>query len=171
MKWILLIIPLIMKQFAHFSGEGPHPLKELKELIRANSFKIFFGITGAYFLATLFASGLILLILNLTAQYDSGVKPGLSAVAVGGLGMMLAALIILAIVFYYASSNKKPQKPVAPLSFAHPLEEALVILINDFVEERAHKRAHHKQKKEQEKEQNKETDNSNIASSDLFERH
>lgn len=169
MKWILLIIPLIVKQFAHFSGESSHPLEELKELIRANSFKIFFGITGAYFLATLFASGLILLILNLTVQYDSGVNPGFSAVAAGGLGMMLAALIVLAIVFYYASSNKKPQKTVAPLSFGHPLEEALVILINDFVEELAHKRTQHKQKKEQE--QNKETDNSNIASSDLFERH
>jgi hypothetical protein len=171
MKWILLIIPLIMKQFAHFSGEGSHPLKELKELIRANSFKIFFGITGAYFLATLFASGLILLILNLTIQYDSGLNPSLTAVAAGGLGMMLAALIILAIVFYYASSSKMPQKPAISQSFGHPLEEALVILINDFVEERAHKRAQYKQKKEQDKEQNKEADNSNIASRDLFERH
>lgn len=177
MKWLLLILTMLVKRFAHIGGAHAHPIEELKDLIKENALKILLAFIAASAIATLFVSGVVLTVINLTAQYDAGFQPRFTASVAGGLGIILASLIVFAIGIYYATAsereNKKEEREREKHKEGHSLQEALMLLINDFIQERESKRTHpdtherhvHDHKKSQE------MNNENFRSSEEFERH
>ena len=145
MKWFYLIISMLAKRFTHMGSPDSDPIETMKEFMKENAVKIFLAFSAASALGTLLVSGIVLTIVNLSAQYDAGLQPSFSAVVAAGVGITLVALSIFAIGIYYATTEKREMKRKEKRQEkseheGHPLEHALMLLVNDFIEERQLKR-------------------------------
>jgi hypothetical protein len=191
MKWFYLIISMLAKRFTHMGSPDSDPIETMKEFMKENAVKIFLAFSAASALGTLLVSGIVLTIVNLSAQYDAGLQPRFSAVVASGVGITLVALSIFAIGIYYATTEKREMKRKEKRQEkseheGHPLEHALMLLVNDFIEERQLKRELKREFKEAHptpqsplrhpphphpRPQHEEMNFENYRSSEEFERH
>ena len=166
MKWILLIIPLIVKQLTHSGVNDKSPIDELKELSKENGYKILIILSASFTTTSIFIFGFLITTLNITAQIDAGIKPKLTAVGTSGLMMIMLSSILFSIGIYYSKANERKISKSQIKNKVHPLESALILLINDFVQEREFKRDIIKN--DTAKSKSKEE---NIINNEAFERH
>lgn len=143
MKWLLLIFSVIRP---FFSGEQQNlnPVVEIKEMIRANAMKVLLLFAAATSLAILFSAGLILVAVDMGAQYDQNGYIYFSSMIIMGLILSAISLVSGAIIarsFQEESRKQKIAPPLTAIGTSHPLQDALALLIADFVKEREQKRA------------------------------
>lgn len=145
MKWLLLIFS-IFRPFFGPSGEHKmgNPIAELKEVIKENAMKVVGIFAAVSALATIFAAGIVIIAVDIGAQYDQNAYVYFSSMIMMGLTLSLLSLIIIAIAAKAVSNaNAKPVKRevLQSVGTSHPLQDALALLIHDFVKEREMKRA------------------------------
>lgn len=145
MKWLLLIFSLV-KPFFGSSNEHhmPNPIAEFKEMIKDNAMKVVGVFAAASVLATLFAAGIVIIAVDMGAQYDQNAYIYFSSMMMMGLGLSLLSLIIAGVAAKVISNEdtKTPKREVLQsVGTSHPLQDALALLIHDFVKEREMKRA------------------------------
>lgn len=145
MKWLLLIFSLV-KPFFGSSNEHhiPNPIAEFKEMIKDNAMKVVGVFAAASVLATLFAAGIVIIAVDMGAQYDQNAYIYFSSMMMMGLGLSLLSLIIAGVTAKIISNEdtKTPKREVLQsVGTSHPLQDALALLIHDFVKEREMKRA------------------------------
>ncbi|AUN99149.1 hypothetical protein C0V70_13765 [Bacteriovorax stolpii] len=139
MKWLLLFFSVI-KPF--FSSEHPtiNPVEEIKDLIRSNAVAVITLFAAASALATMFAGGLLLVAVDIGAQYDQNGFVYFSSMIIMGLALSLVSLIIGAVVVRSfqepAREKKRETLTKETVGVVHPLQDALALLIMDFVKER-----------------------------------
>ncbi|MDD4972997.1 MAG: hypothetical protein PHY93_01530 [Bacteriovorax sp.] len=180
MKWLYLIISMLVKRFTHTGRPESNPMEKIKEFIKENAIKILLAFSAASALGTLLVSGVVITIVNLTAQHDAGLQLKFTAVTVAGLGITLVCLSIFAVGIYYTTAEKREEKREEKAAYSrHPLENALMLLVNDFIQEREFKRefkrehpraqptSHHHPHPQPHEEMNVE----DFRSSEEFERH
>jgi hypothetical protein len=145
MKWIIIALSFFAKRFMGGGGESISPVDQFKEFVRENALKVFIGFIAAVALGTLFSTGIVLSVMNLAAQYDLGLAPRFTATVAGGLSMVLVSVIITAIIVYAVTpgegksrSHSKRKTQQSPLG--KNVEDAVMLLVNDFIKEREAKR-------------------------------
>ena len=148
MKWLILLFTIIKPFFSTGdSDKSPfNPIAELKEMIRENAAQVVILFAGASALATLFAAGIVVIAVDVGAQYDQNAYVYFSTMMIMGLILILLPLIIGAIgdqAFTKEDKNKnmKEREVLLSVGTSHPLQDALALLIHDFVKEREIKRA------------------------------
>ena len=143
MRWLQLIFSFIMKR-VNAGGERPHPMEELKEFLKENALKLFVGMVLIVTLGTMLTAGLYMMVASLTAQADLGLSPGMTAMTWGGLIMALVPAAILGFAWYQSTPHEerahKKKKKAHIQEQPASLEQALVLLVTDFIEERQMKR-------------------------------
>lgn len=141
MRWLQLILSFIVKSVTT-GGEKPHPMEEFKDFMKENALKLFVGMVLLVTIGTMLTAGLYMLVASLAAQSDLGLPLRMTAMAWGGLLLALVPVLILSFAWYKSSPNelkhskKKKNLPEEPAT----LEQALALLVTDFVEERHMKR-------------------------------
>lgn len=141
MRWIQMIISFVMKRVTA-GGDKPHPMEELKEFLKENAIKLFVGMVMIVTIGTLLTAGIYMTVASITAQADLGLSPQMTAMTWGGLIMALVPITLLSFAWYKSTPHEKHHKkkkkkvPEQPAS----LEQALVLLVADFIEERQMKR-------------------------------
>jgi large-conductance mechanosensitive channel len=141
MRWLQLILSFLMKRVTT-GGEKPHPMEEFKEFMKENALKLFVGMVLLVTIGTMLTAGLYMLVASLAAQSDLGLPVRMTAMAWGGFLLALVPALILSFAWYKSSphevkhSKKKKNIPEQPAT----LEQALALLVTDFVEERHMKR-------------------------------
>jgi len=145
MKWLLLIFSLVRPFFGSSSEhQMTHPIAEFKEMIKENAMKVVAVFAAASALATLFAAGIIIIAVDIGAQYDQNAYIYFSSMIMMGLTLSLLSLIIAGVTAKVISNEdtKTPKREVLQsVGTSHPLQDALALLIHDFVKEREMKRA------------------------------
>lgn len=146
MKWLILFFSIV-RPFFGSSGEPnrSNPLADFKEMIKENAIKLvaLFAVTST--LATLFASGIVIMAVDVGAQYDQNAYVYFSSMIAVGITLSFLSLII-ALVGAKAISNEsskdKMQKRevLESIGTSHPLQDALALLVHDFIKEREIKR-------------------------------
>ena len=145
MKWLLLIFSIIRPFFG--SSEEHHitnPIAEFKEMIKENAMKVvaLFAVTSV--LAILFASGIIIVAVDIGAQYDQNAYVYFSSMIAMGLVLSFLSLSI-ALIGTKAISDEsgkiEKREILQSVGTSHPLQDALALLVHDFVKEREIKRA------------------------------
>lgn len=141
MRWIQMIISFIMKRVTA-GGEKPHPMEELKEFLKENAIKLFVGMVMIVTIGTLLTAGIYMTVASLTAQVDLGLSPQMTAMTWGGLIMALVPVALLSFAWYKSTPHEKTHKKKKQKIPEQPatLEQALVLLVADFIEERQMKR-------------------------------
>lgn len=142
MKWLFVILSMLVKRFSHASNKS-NPMEEIKDFIKENSLKILFAFTSAITLGIIFASGVVWSVIALTNQYDSGLPLKFTGSVAGGFGLVLGSALVFAMALHFAIKGEKEEKREAMAShrLGHGIEEALVLLVNDFIRERELKRS------------------------------
>lgn len=144
MKWLLLIFSIV-KPFFGTSSEHQmvNPIAEFKEMIKENAMKVVGVFAAASALATLFAAGIVIIAVDVGAQYDQNAYVYFSSMIMMGITLSLLSLIIaLGAAKAFSNENTKPKKRevLESVGTSHPLQDALALLIHDFVKEREMKR-------------------------------
>ncbi len=145
MKWFFILFS-IFKPF--FSVGGSHemqsPIEDLKDLIKKNAVKVMlaFGLMSA--MASVFAAGLIIVAVDISAQYDQNAVVVFSTMILSGIILMLIPIItgVVLVKKYDNNDDVEIKKPSQQIGTIHPLQDALALLVHDFVKEREIKRAH-----------------------------
>ncbi|MEA9355731.1 hypothetical protein SHI21_05950 [Bacteriovorax sp. PP10] len=145
MKWLLLIFS-IFKPFFGSSSEHQmvNPIAEFKEMIKENAMKVVGVFAAASALATLFAAGLVIIAVDVGAQYDQNAYVYFSSMIMMGITLSVLSLIIAfgaAKIISNENTKPAPREVLQSVGTSHPLQDALALLIHDFVKEREMKRA------------------------------
>jgi hypothetical protein len=145
MKWLLLIFSIFKPFFGSSNEHQMHnPIAEFKEMIKENAMKVVGVFAAASALATLFAAGIIIIAVDVGAQYDQNAYVYFSSMIMMGITLSVLSLII-AFGAVKAVSNEDtkpaPREVLQSVGTSHPLQDALALLIHDFVKEREMKRA------------------------------
>ena len=155
MKWLILLFSIVKPFISTGSSEKPsfNPIAELKEMIRENAAQVVLLFAGASALATLFAAGIVVIAIDIGAQYDQNAYVYFSTMIIMGLILVLLPLIIGAIGYQAFTKDDKLKKVkerevLVSVGTSHPLQDALALLIHDFVKEREMKRTEETQNAE-----------------------
>lgn len=147
MKWPLILLTLFMKPLGRFNPSHLNPAHEMKQFLMDNAKKVLLAVTVTSIISSLFVAGLVITVITMSAQYDQNAGIGLSAMLLGGFGMMGLSLIIGWLVFSPSRESKEMERELESearssqsVSSGSPLTDALVLLIHDFVKEREFKR-------------------------------
>lgn len=122
----------------------PNPVAELKDMIKKNAVKVMLVFAAISAMATIFSAGLIMVAVDIGAQYDQNAVVYFSTMIMLGITLMLVPVIIGAALVkkYDQSEDEETKRPVLQnVGTVHPLQDALALLIHDFVKEREMKRA------------------------------
>lgn len=144
MKWLLLLFSLFAKPLSRFNPQHLNPATEIKQFIVDNAKKVLLAITVTSVISSLFVAGLVITVITMSAQYDQNAGIGLSAMLLGGLGMMGLSLIIGWIVFSPTRETKEIEQEMREtpkVSSGSALTDALVLLVHDFIKEREFRRS------------------------------
>lgn len=145
MKWLILIFSIIRPFFGSSEEHAiTNPITDIKEMIKENTIKVvaLFGVTSI--LATLFASGLVIIVVDVGAQYDQNAYVYFSSMIAMGLALSFLSLVIALIgakAISVESSKVEKREVLQSIGTSHPLQDALALLVHDFVKEREMKRA------------------------------
>lgn len=145
MKWLLLIFSLV-KPFFGTSSEHQmvNPIAEFKEMIKENAMKVVGVFAAASALATMFAAGIVIIAVDIGAQYDQNAYVYFSSMIMMGITLSVLSLIIAfggAKAFSNETTKVPKREVLQSVGTSHPLQDALALLIHDFVKERELKRA------------------------------
>lgn len=144
MKWLLLLFSLFAKPLSRFNPQHLNPATEIKQFVVDNAKKVLLAITITSVISSLFVAGLVITVITMSAQYDQNAGIGLSAMLLGGLGMMGLSLIIGWLVFSSSRETKEIEhemRETPQITSGSALTDALVLLVNDFVKEREFRRS------------------------------
>ncbi len=145
MKWLLLLFSIFKPFFSSSSGQQmTNPIAEFKEMIKENAMKVVGVFAAASALATLFAAGIVIIAVDIGAQYDQNAYVYFSSMMMMGITLSLLSLIIaFGVAKAISNEDTKPAKRevLETVGTSHPLQDALALLIHDFVKEREIKRA------------------------------
>lgn len=177
-KWILLILSFLIKPLAQ-KGGTVHPIEELKEFLRENAMKLVVGLTLIIAMGTMLTAGLTMIVFNLANQFDSPQFIHMTSVIEGGILLCLVSILFIGVCSFLSTPQGAPQKkPIMNKNQAgSPIEEAIVLLIHDFVKEREANRVARKERaeehrREEEREERRAAEyGSDYRSSEEFERH
>ena len=146
MKWLFILFS-IFKPFFSSSGsnEMPNPVEDIKDMIAKNAVKVMLAFAAVSALATIFAAGLTMVAVDIAAQYDQNAVVYFSTMIMLGITMMLIPVIgggILVKMFDTDKDEEEKNKRTVLQSIGtvHPLQDALALLVQDFVKEREMKR-------------------------------
>ena len=149
MKWLLLLFSIFKPFFSSSTGnQMVNPIAEVKEMIKENAMKVVALFAAASVLATLFAAGIVMIAVDLGAQYDQNASIYFSSMIMAGLIVsILSALIAFGSAKAFtneenAQSSKPKREELHSVGTSHPLQDALALLIHDLVKEREQKRVH-----------------------------
>lgn len=169
MKWLLLIFSIVKPFFSSKEHQLTNPVAEFKEMIKENALKVVGVFAAASALATLFASGLIIIAVDIGAQYDQNAYIYFSSMIMVGLILSLVSLLIAfgtAKAIAHENTKTPKREILQEVGTTHPLQDALALLIHDFIKEREMKRANEEEEvvaartryatKEREREQQRE---------------
>lgn len=141
MKWLLIIASLFFKPFSRLSGSNVNPVTEIKEFFVDNAKKVVLAFMVTSVVSSTFVAGLIITVITLSAQYDQNAGIGLSAMLLGGIGMMVISLIGAWVVLSPSRESREIERQTRNMEqHGHPVSDALVLLIQDFIKEREYKR-------------------------------
>lgn len=145
MKWLLLIFTLVKPFFgSSHDNQMANPIAEFKEMIKENALKVVGVFAAASALATLFAAGIVIIAVDVGAQYDQNAYVYFSSMIMMGITLSLISLIIAfgaAKAISDEDTRPKKREVLETVGTSHPLQDALALLIHDFVKEREMKRA------------------------------
>lgn len=140
MKWLLIIFSLLFRPFSRSSsGEHTSLAAEMKQFFVDNGKKVLLAMTLSSLVSSIFVAGLVISIITLSAQYDQSGSFGLSAMILGGLGMMALSLLIGWIAFSPGRESRaeaRENEMQSRHTSGNNISDALVLLIQDFVKER-----------------------------------
>lgn len=146
MKWLFVALSFIYRKMtSHRSPSLKETAVEIFEEISHKSRKMV-ALTLAGVAAVIFLTGgFFISLINATTQYDEIGEVAMSATLSGGLGLILLALITFGVVFLQAwpgiKKRKQHEKEMKEAAMAGgPLEQALALLVTDFVKEREMRR-------------------------------
>lgn len=144
MKWLLILFS-IFKPFFSSEAESINPVTEIKDMVRANAMKALMFFAVATSLAILFSAGLVLVAVDMGAQYDQNGYIYFSSMIMMGLILSAISLVTGTIIIRSFQESDEPKKqshlPLTAVGTSHPLQDALALLIADFVKERELKRS------------------------------
>lgn len=146
MKWLILLFSVV-KPFlsgGNSSVSMMNPIAELKDMIKANAVKVIVLFSTASALATIFAAGIVIIAVDIGAQYDQNAYVYFSSMIMMGLVLTVLPLIAGAIgikIFQDEDKKVKQREILVSVGTSHPLQDALALLIHDFVKEREIKRS------------------------------
>jgi ABC-type multidrug transport system fused ATPase/permease subunit len=145
MKWLILLFTILKPFFA--TGESTssmiNPIEELKDMIKTNAVKVVTIFMAASALATMFAAGIVIIAVDIGAQYDQNAYVYSSSMIMMGLVLVLLPIIVSGIgikIFHTEGRKQKEREVLRDIGTSHPLQDALALLIHDFVKERELKR-------------------------------
>lgn len=142
MKWLLLIASLFLKPFSRLSGNTVNPVAEIKEFFVDNAKKVILAFMVTSIVSSTFVAGLIITVITMSAQYDQNAGIGLSAMLLGGIAMMVISLIGAWVVLAPSRESREMERQARSIEQqGHPLSDALVLLVQDFIKEREFKRS------------------------------
>lgn len=149
MKWLILLFTFI-KPFFSTSGESQssfNPINDLKEMIKENAVKVMLLFMAGSILSTIFAAGIVIIAVDIGAQYDQNAYIYFSSMITMGLILVLLPVIIGVVgVKAFKDDDVKTRKTkereeLKTIGTSHPLQDALALLVHDFVKEREMKRS------------------------------
>jgi hypothetical protein len=149
MKWLLLIFSLFKPLFSPlYPPESLNPIDEIKDLIRKNAAKVAMLLFSSIALSILFTSGIMMIAMNMSAQYDLNSSIYFNTMIGTGIGLASLSFLIatLSIRSFHNSFGKKMEdvkkdQALSGIGMTHPLQDALALLIADFIKERELKRS------------------------------
>jgi len=142
MKWLLIIASLFFKPISRLTGNEVNPVAEIKEFFIDNAKKVVLAFMVTSIVSSTFVAGLIITVITLSAQYDQNAGIGVSAMLLGGIGMMVISLIGGWVVLSPSRESREMERQTRNIEQqGHPLSDALALLIQDFVKEREFKRS------------------------------
>ncbi|MBY0415119.1 MAG: hypothetical protein K2Q18_13190 [Bdellovibrionales bacterium] len=145
MKWLILLFSVFKPFFS--TGESTsmiNPIAELKDMIKANAVKVVLLFSCASAMSTMFAAGVVIVAVDMGAQYDQNAYVYFSSMISMGLVLMFIPILIGAIgirIFQSDDRKQKEREVLTSVGTSHPLQDALALLIHDFVKERELKRS------------------------------
>lgn len=143
MKWLILLFSILKPFFPHGESQVMNPIEDLKDMIKANAVKVMVSFMAASALATLFAAGIVIIAVDIGAQYDQNAYVYFSSMIMMGLILVLLPIIIGVIgVKSFSNDDRKvkEREVLTSVGTSHPLQDALALLIHDFVKDREAKR-------------------------------
>ncbi|MBC7714623.1 MAG: hypothetical protein H7177_14855 [Rhizobacter sp.] len=143
MKWLIILFSIIKPFFSGGTNEMPNPVAEIKEMIRVNAVKVLLSFAAFSAMATIFAAGIILIAVDISTQYDVAQYVQFSATTLAGIILILLPVIAGAIMVkkYHQPAEVKKREVLTNVGAEHPLQDALALLVHDFVKEREMRRA------------------------------
>ena len=144
MKWLLIAFSLF-KQFAPHSDSGTmvNPVAEIKDFIKDNALKVILIFMIASAMSSLFVAGIVIAAVNVAYQYDQTMNISFTAMLATGLILVLLSAGFSALYYANAKSSDKIEKvkqSAKNIGSGHPLQDALAVLVMDFVKEREFRR-------------------------------
>jgi len=146
MRWLTIIFSVLFKQIFHPSDSTTDPVKEMKEFLLKNYKRVILSMSVANILSMMFVAGLSISVVTFSIQYDRTGILFVSALGAGGLGIMLVSLLGFILFFSTNSEDAFETRKVikAQPSPKNNLEDALALLIGDYVKEKELKREERK---------------------------
>lgn len=142
MKW-LFIFGSLLKPLLFEGNSSISPMEDIKAMIRENATKLVFLMATVISLAIVLAAGIIIVALELGMQIDQNGSVMLSSVLIAGLVLIGISVCAWAVVLSTVKSERIHLKnpPLKNIGTAHPLQDAVALLIADYVKAREDKRA------------------------------
>lgn len=142
MKWFFILGSMIRNLL---SSDQPtiNPIEELKMAIAQNAIKLVALMIAIVAVGSMFTAGLTIIALDIGAQYDQTGTVFFSSILVAGIILSSISLLVVAIVVNVVNSKSSqvPKHiPLKNIGSAHPVQDAVALLIADFVKEREYKR-------------------------------
>ncbi len=147
MKWLLLCASIFFKPFSRFSSSSTmNPAVEIKQFFVDNAKKVLLAFIASSIISSMFVAGLIISIITISAQYDQNGGIGLSAMLLGGIGMVVLSLIFGWAILSPSRESRSVEHEIERAKkeehlSGNTVSDALVLLIQDFVKEREFKRS------------------------------
>lgn len=151
MKWLFLILGYFLRPLTRMTAHNSDPGIDIKQLVVDNAKKVLLAITLTSVLSSMFVGGAVISVITMAAQYDQNAGIGISAMLLGGFGLMAISLLMGWILFSPSREGREADRQEereridannrAQIHGHQGVSDALVLLINDFIKEREFKRA------------------------------
>jgi hypothetical protein len=146
MRWLTILFSVLFKQIFHPNDSTSNPVKEMKDFLLKNYKRVILSMSVANILSMMFVAGLAISVITFSIQYDRTGILFISALGAGGLGIMLVSM--LGFILFFSNNSEETFEPRriinTPPSSKNNLEDALAMLINDYVKEKEIKREERK---------------------------
>lgn len=142
MKW-LLILGSFLRPIFFDNNSITNPIDDFKSMIKENATKLIFLLATVVSLAIVLAAGIVTVALELGMQIDKNGAVTLSSVLIAGFALISISVCVWAIVLNAVKSDRASHRnpPLKSVGSSHPLQDALALLVVDFVKAREEKRA------------------------------